>query len=391
MDSMWALTFDRRREGWETSRGMVRERVPVPHLVAGDADPSDADSVVVRVRYAGFCGSDRGIWWRRAFGDMVARSLDQDGRDRRIFGHELLGEIVEVGRGVAATFGYRPGDVVTAESHVVCGACLQCKLGESHVCANERILGISVDGCFAEYVKLPARILWKVDLTRIRPEVAAIQEPFGNAVHACQAVNLRGRSVAVLGTGTIGLFAVLVARGLGARQVIGVDVDPRNRELARQLGCDAVLAPAAPPADAPHRSDPALRQAILDLTGGVGVDVAMEMAGHPSSTNNAVHAARRGGHVVLFGVKNGDAVLEDFHRVVMNGQTLHGIVGRRIFQTWEVTRTLLESRENGIQDAVWRTILREGHDTIARMSDWSFDAFEAQIQRHPKVLLDLRG
>src|SRR5690606_29994910 len=108
---------------------------------------------------------------------------------------------------------YRKGDIVSAESHVICGACMQCRLGEKHVCANERILGISLDGCFAEYVKLPARVLWRTDIERIRPEVAAIQEPFGNAVHACQVVDLRGRSVAVLGTGTIGLFAALVARG----------------------------------------------------------------------------------------------------------------------------------------------------------------------------------
>src|SRR5690606_10397351 len=127
--------------------------------------------------YAGFCGSDRGIWWRKAFGDMILGSLAEEGRTKRIVGHELLGEIVEVGSRVTEKYGYRVGDVVSTESHIVCGTCVQCRLGESHVCARDKIIGISLDGCFAEYIKLPAKALWPTDLSKIRPEVAAIQEP----------------------------------------------------------------------------------------------------------------------------------------------------------------------------------------------------------------------
>ncbi len=387
MTTMWALTFDRRRESWDTSRGMVKERVDVPTLAESDDDRRDASHVIVKVRYAGFCGSDRGIWTRRAFGDMVQSSLDQDGQERRIFGHEMLGEIVEVGRSARLKYGYTEGDVVAAESHVVCGVCPQCKLGEYHVCANERILGISMDGVFAEYVKLPAKVLWRTDLAKIRPEVAAVQEPFGNAVHACQTVDLRGKTVAIFGTGTIGLFAVLVARGMGARRVIGIDPDAANRGLARKLGCDAVFAPGQSPSAAPHASDPELRKALLEHTDGVGVDVAMEMSGAPSSLNNAIRATRRGGHIILFGVKNGDTVIEDAHRIVMNGQTLHGVVGRRIFQTWDVTRALLEQQDNGIQEAIWSTLLRRGDDTIVDIADWDAQSFETRMQRHPKMLV----
>ncbi|HMV67558.1 MAG TPA: zinc-binding dehydrogenase [Myxococcota bacterium] len=390
MADMWALTFDRRRETWDCSTGMVRERVPVPVLDEA-ADPRDASHVIVRVRYAGFCGSDRGIWWRKAFGDMVARSLDEDGADRRTFGHELLGEIVEVGSRVGPKYGYRPGDVVSTESHIVCGTCEQCRLGQSHVCARDRIIGISTDGCFAEYVKLPAKSLWPTDLTRIRPEVAAIQEPFGNAVHACQVADLRGRSVAIFGTGTIGLFAVLIARGMGARQVIGIDPDPHHRELAARLGCDAVLEPSAPPPDEPWRADPDLVARLLDLTGGIGVDVGMEMSGSNASMNNTIRATRRGGDVVLFGVRNGEAVLQDAHRVVMNGLTLRGVVGRRIFETWQVTRALLEQRENGIQDAVFDTILEGCADTMVDIRDFERSSFEDRIRRHPKVILRFAG
>lgn len=381
--TMWALTFDREREDWATSTGMVRERLPIPTLDG----PTHDEDVLVEVRWAGFCGSDRGIWWRAAFGDLIADSLDTDGAHKRTFGHELLGGIVAVGRAVTARYGYRVGDVVSAESHVYCGHCVPCQLGERHVCTNERILGISLDGCFAQFVRLPAKVLWRTDTDRIRPEVAAIQEPFGNAVHACQQVDLRGRSVAIFGTGTIGLFAVLVARGMGARTVIGIEPDPQNAALAKTLGCDEVLTPGRPPADTPWKADPELQARLRELTDGVGVDVAMEMSGHPSSTNNAIKAARRGGDVVLFGVKNGDAVIQDVHKIVMNGLRLHGVVGRRVFDTWHVTRALLEHTANGVQDAVWDHILHGGEGTTASLDGFDRDAFEAQIKAHPKVLL----
>lgn len=381
---MSALTFDTVRDGWDRSTGMVKDRVPVPTIGA-------PDEVLIRVKYAGFCGSDRGIWWRKAFGDMIGGSLAQEGRTTRVIGHELLGEIVEVGAGVTERYGYMPGDVVSTESHIICGECYQCRAGDTHVCARDKIIGISMDGCFAEYLRLPAKSLWRTDLERIRPEVAAVQEPFGNAVHACQATDLRGKSVAIVGTGTIGLFAILIARGMGARQIIGVELDPHHAELARRLGCDAVLRPNVAPPDRPWASDPALREQVRELTGGVGVDVAMEMAGFNSTLNNAIKLTRRGGHVVLFGVKNGEATLEDVHRVVMDGIQLHGIVGRRIFATWEITRRLLEDRANGVQDAVWKVILNEGQGTIVDIGSWEKDSFEQVIKQHPKAVLRFAG
>jgi threonine 3-dehydrogenase len=386
---MSALTFDRSRESWSGSTGMVRDTVAVPEL--NEPDGADRSSVVIQVKYAGFCGSDRGIWWRKAFGDMILGSLDEEAQDRRVIGHELLGTIVDVGARVTEKYGYKVGDVVSTESHIVCGTCYQCRVGDTHVCARDKIIGISQDGCFAEYVKLPAKALWKTDLEKIRPEVAAVQEPFGNAVHACQATDLRGRTVAVVGCGTIGLFAILIARGMGATKIIGIETDPHHAEKARQLGCDEVLTPAMPPEDRPYASDPALRERIMELTDGVGVDVAMEMAGFNSALNNAIRITRRGGHVVLFGVKNGDAVIEDAHRLVMNGLNLHGIVGRRIFETWEITRNLLENRSNGIQDKIWDVILDGGRDTLVDFSTWEKGDFERRISAHPKVVIRFAG
>jgi len=382
---MWALTFDRWREEWACSTGRVKERIAAPTLA--EPDGADRSNVILKVKYAGFCGSDRGIWWRKAFGDMILGSLDDEGRDRRIVGHEFLGEVVQMGSRVAPKYDYKPGDIVSTESHIVCGTCYQCRLGDSHVCARDKIIGISMDGCFAEYVKLPAKALWPTNLDLIRPEVAAIQEPFGNAVHACQATELRGKTVAVIGCGTIGLFAILIARGMGASRIIGIEPDPHHAELARRLGCDAVLTPQMPPADAPHRSDPELRKQVLELTDGIGVDVALEMAGFNSALNNAIKVTRRGGDVVLFGVKNGDAIIEDAHRVVMDGIRMHGVVGRRIFSTWEITRNLLENQSNGIQQAVWEVILNGGEDTLVGITEWDKEGFEEKIRRHPKVVI----
>ena len=388
-DHMLALTFDKARENWATSTGLVKDRVARPRLE--DRAHADGNFVIIKVKYAGFCGSDRGIWWRKAFGDMIVDSLEAEGKTTRVVGHELLGEIVDIGDRVTKKYGYTIGDIVSTESHIVCGTCHQCRLGDSHVCARDTIIGISQDGCFAEYVKLPAKALWPTNIGLSRPEVGAVQEPFGNAVHACQVRDLRGKTVAILGCGTIGLFAILIARGMGASKIIGVEPDPHHRELAKRLGCDVVLAPNAPPADAVHRSDPELQQSVLELTDGIGVDVSMEMAGFNSSLNNAVKLTRRGGDVVLFGVKNGDAVIEDAHRVVMDGIRMHGVVGRRIFGTWEITRNLLETRSNGIQDAIWNIILNRGEGTVVDIEDWEHASFEQSIRTHPKVVIRFAG
>ena len=376
---MTALTFDRSREDWHCSTGLIKEKVLRPVLTN-----NDRNSVIIRVQYAGFCGSDRGIWWRKAFGDMILGSLDDTNTDKRIVGHELLGEVVEIGADVTRV---RVGDQVSAESHIVCGMCLQCLNGELHVCANDKIIGISHDGCFAEYIKLPAKCLWPTNLKKIRPEIAAIQEPFGNAVHACQATDLRGKPVVVIGCGTIGLFVILIARAMGASMVIGVEVDPHHAELAKQLGCDAVLIPGAPSSDAPYASDPDIVRQIQGLTDGLGVDVAFEMVGHNSALNNAIKSVRRGGHVVMFGVRNGNVVLEDYHRVVMNGLHMHGVVGRRIFDTWETTRALLENQDNGIQDAIYDIILAGGKEPIVHIDDWNKEEFAKVIRKYPKPII----
>jgi len=388
-ETMHALIYDRELDPWESSTGLRKVELPTPRLEP-DTVPQDRSSVLIRSLYTGFCGSDRGIWFRKAFHDMIYDSVAEEDKSFRVVGHELLGEIVEVGDGAASKYGYQVGDVVSTESHLVCGSCYQCRVGQNHVCAEDKIIGISVDGCFADYLKLPAKALWSTNLDRIRPEVAAIQEPFGNAVHACTKVDLRGKSVAIFGTGTIGLFAVLIARGLGAGRIIGIDPNPLHAGMARRLGADEVIEPDIRGAD-PVAADMKVVQAIKDATQGIGADVAMEMSGFNSAFNTAIASTRRGGDVILFGISDGPVVLDSFSRLVMNGIALHSVIGRQIFETWTVTRSLLEDRSNRIQDLIWEVILGEGEDTIVDIRDWQKDSFEACITSHPKAIIRFAG
>lgn len=380
---MQALVLDPSRDPWETSRGFEKRDVPEP-ILDERADPADAERVMIRVHYAGVCGSDRGIWFRSAFRDHILGSLKTEKKTYRIIGHEFFGEVIKVGSRVKRV---KPGDFATCESHVVCNQCYQCTRGEHHVCTNEKILGISHDGGFAEYAKVPSHIVWPTDTGKIRPEVAAMQEPFGNAVHAASKTDLRGKNVAIFGLGPIGMFLTLIARGLGAASIIGVEPNPVAREMAHKLGIDYVIPLKTDAAKDAFRRDPEVTSEILKITGGVGADVSFEMAGFNSSVNNAVFSTRRGGEVVLFGIKNGDFVFEDYNRLIVYGLTMHAVIGRRVWDTWDSTRKLLEDQSNRIQEKMFTVILNEGRGTIMPIGEYTKADFEKKMSEHPKFLL----
>ena len=246
---MRGLIIDTTNQTWDESRGFSLAELERPTLNE-TADPDDASSVIVRVKYAGVCGSDRGLWYRNAFKDQFLKALDRDSIKSRVVGHEFVGEVVEAGSKVNSLY-WDPdpknvakieiGSLVSGDSHVTCGRCYQCRIGQANVCMNEAILGITIDGIFAEYVKLPAKNLWAIDKNRIRPEVAAVMDPFGNAIHALTKVDVRGQRVAIFGAGPIGLFSILIAQKFGAAKVIAVDVSPANLELAKQCGADETI------------------------------------------------------------------------------------------------------------------------------------------------------
>ncbi len=393
-----ALTLDIKRDGWEKSRGFVMRDVPMPTLDE-KKNPEDAISVILKIRYAGVCGSDRGLWHRTAFKDLVHGSLAKEKKDMRITGHEFVGEIVQMGSMVKNLYSDPDpqnkakidiGSLVSGDSHVTCGKCFQCRIGEAHVCLNESILGISIDGIFAEYVKIPAKNLWVVDETRLRLEIAAIYDPFGNAVHATTVTDFRGARVAIFGCGPIGLFSILLARNFGAAKIIAVDILPENLQMAKELGAhETILIPRTNKKNS-WEPDQSVIDQIMKLTYGKGVDVSMEMAGAFSSVNNAIDSTRRGGHVIFFGIKDGDLVIPKFSRLVVRGLTIHNIIGREIFRTWQIAQRILNDKTNGIQDAIWNVILKKGNGTILPFKNFTPESFEKAMNENPKIIFKIQ-
>jgi threonine 3-dehydrogenase len=292
---------------------------------------------------------------------------------------------VELGSNAGAKHGIKVGDTVSAESHITCGRCKQCLRGDRHVCDNAKIIGFARDGCFAEFIKLPAEVLWPTDTSKIDGMVGAIQEPFGNAVHAATTVDLHDKSVAIFGTGSIGLFMVLTTRALGASRIIGIEPNEKNAALAEKMGIDEMV--RFEPDKTSWRSHPDVVKQVRDFGGGNGVDVTFEMAGFNSSVNNAIRSVDQGGDVILFGLKSGDFRIEDFSGLIVRGVSLHSVIGRRVFDTWKMTRKLLESKENGIHDKLLSVILNGGKDTVVHIDDYEIEDFEKRIVTHPKVLI----
>jgi threonine 3-dehydrogenase len=310
----------------KTQAGPGAELVDVP-----EPQITRPDQIKVRVQATSICGTDYHIYvWDRWSAGRV--------KPPRVMGHELAGEIVEVGADVAAL---RVGDYVSGESHWTCGHCRQCLLNERHVCANTRILGVDVDGCFAPYVVVPQGSAWKNDRS-VPPYLACVQDPLGNAVHATLAGEVVGRTVAVLGCGPIGIFAVAVAHAAGAAQVWATDTTDYRLDLARTLGAQATVNV--------KRDD--LEAFVAERTGGQGVDVVLEMSGAPSAIRQAMRICRRGGRVSLMGIPAQPVELDMAEDMIFKGLTVQCIVGRRLYETWDTMRALLASGRLDIAPAI---------------------------------------
>jgi len=297
-------------------------------------DPGPGE-VLVRVAAAAVCGTDKHIYhWDPSIQDSV--------QPPRVYGHEFCGFVERVGPGVLRT-DLRPGQYVSAEMHVVCGECRQCRSGNGHICEKTRILGLHEDGSFAEFVKIPATNLIALDARFVPLHVGAFLDALGNAVHATQIVDLAGKSVAVTGFGPIGAMAAAIAEHSGASMVLVTDVSDHALETARRWAAGK----AFPNFHAfnVRTTDPAeLRQFILRETDG-GVDVVLEMSGAPTAINFGLDVVRMGGFVSLLGLPAGHALtIDDYTRnVIFKGITLQGIIGRRMYDTWQRMLALLQS------------------------------------------------
>ena len=277
--------------------------------------------VLIAVRHAGVCGTDLHIadWNAWAEGRL---------RPPLVVGHEFAGEIVAVGGGVAEL---RTGQLVTAEGHIVCGHCLQCRTGNSHICKNTRIIGVDRDGAFAEYIAMPATNVLPLD--GIPTTVGAVMDPMGNAFHTVLTADIPGSTVFVVGCGPIGCFAVGIARAAGAAKVIASDVNPKRLALAKQMGAHVTI-------DA-TRDD--VVRAVLAETGGEGADVVCEMSGVPSALHQAFAAVRLGGRVQLLGIPNGQVPVDFANEIIFKGITVYGVIGRKMYDTWNQMRRYLSA------------------------------------------------
>ncbi|MFQ5878079.1 MAG: alcohol dehydrogenase catalytic domain-containing protein [Acidobacteriota bacterium] len=375
----------------------IRKVAPRPdalQLMDAPLPACGPEEVLIRVRAASLCGTDAHIYaWDPSIARKILSATDGLARPLTV-GHEFCGEVVEVGgqvRGVGAgaSEAIRVGDLVSAESHIACGRCYQCRRGEHHVCVRETIIGVHRDGGFAEYIAIPAACAWVNDPAVVPVDVACVEEPFGNAVHAATAFDVRGRCVVVFGVGPIGLFSIVVAAAEGAARIIAVDASPYRLRLASGAGAHVALCTEPTSwgdAAARGRERERITGLVRDAAAPLEVDVAMEMSGHPDALDAALRAVRRGGAVVLFGLPKASAVtLERYAEdVIFGGITLKGIVGRRLYRTWEKTRELTSRADvrhkirslithtyplESFQEAFGRMIGRESGKVILRVAD----------------------
>jgi len=300
--------------------------------------PAD-DEVLVKVRAASICGTDVHIykwddWSSKRIG---AKALPQ------ILGHEVAGEVVERGKAVKSIC---IGDYISAETHIPFPGDLQAQVGQMHLGERMQILGVDRDGVFAEYLVVPEAVCWKNDKS-IPPEFATIQEPLGNSTYAVLGENndVAGKTMVILGDGPIGLFAVGVARAVGVTDIFLVGLSEYNLEIGRRMGADHIL----------YADDKSVDRVayVKDHTGGFGADIVLEMAGVPQAIDEGFRMIRKGGRFSAFGVLSEPSISIDYNNsIVFKGCQIHGINGRKMFDTWYRVRNLLASKRLDISPVV---------------------------------------
>jgi threonine 3-dehydrogenase len=368
---MKALVKDKPTERAPWPTGLRLEDRPIPE----DMGP---DEVLLKVLAAGICGTDSGIY--NCKNSLRSEMLKIQG-DSVIIGHEFCGQIQRAGAealmrlaeivehhsrldpAVEAFVRGRPSAqlaadakfprflqdhfIASAEMHITCGWCYQCRLGDQHVCRNTIIKGVHADGAFAEYVKVPARNLVLFRAGELPVSIIAFMDAIGNAVHTVQSADLVGQNVVVLGTGTQGVMATAIAHRSGAARIYATDFSnpargmthdklDRNRfALARRFGAADCFDLALP------EERERMKKRVMEDTNGTGVDVALEMSGSYSAYRDAFELLRMGGTFVLLGIPEGEVKVDFARDVIFRGLTIRGVIGRRVFQTWEVMRNIL--------------------------------------------------
>ena len=318
--------------------GMEMRTMPVPSIEATD--------VLIAVETASVCGTDLHIYhW-----DEWAQARI---KPPYIPGHEFCGTVAAVGDRVQ---GIEVGDFVSAEMHVACGHCLQCRSGQAHVCQFVKILGVDADGAFADYVRIPASNVWKLS-PEIPRDFGSLFDPFGNAVHTVLSGAIAGQTVAVMGCGPIGLFAIAVAKACGAAKIFAIEPNAQRRELARTMGASVLLDPTAGNVESQ----------VIAATGGSGVDVLLEMSGHPSAIQQGFRLLRMGGRASLLGIPARAVELDLANGVIFKGATVHGINGRKMYETWFQAEALLREGHIDLSPVITHRLPLERFDEAMKL------------------------
>jgi threonine 3-dehydrogenase len=294
-------------------RGLWLEDVPEPSIGIND--------VLVRVRYAGICGTDVHIF---QWDEWAQRTIPVP----MVIGHEFVGQIAAVGSNVNDFY---PGDIVSGEGHVVCGRCRNCLAGRRHLCAQTQGVGVNRPGGFAEYISLPMTNIWRHD-PKINPEVAAIFDPFGNAVHTALSFPVLGEDVLITGAGPIGIMAIPVVRHAGARHVVVTDMNPFRLDLARKMGATVAVNPTETP----------IAEVQKQLGMQEGFDVGLEMSGNSQALRDMIANMSHGGKIAVLGIPAKEMAI-DLRQVIFNMITIKGIYGREMYETWYKMSVMLES------------------------------------------------
>ena len=296
--------------------GIWMIEAPVPEVGYND--------VLIKIHRTSICGTDLHIYqWDEWAQKTVPVPM--------ITGHEYSGEIVELGQGVE---GFAVGDRVSGEGHVTCGYCRNCRAGLRHLCRNSIGVGVNRQGAFAEYMTLPAYNLFQLP-DEVSYDLAAIFDPFGNAVHTALAFDLVGEDVLITGAGPIGIMAAAVARHVGARHVVITDINDERLDIARGMGVTRGV----------NVARESLSDVMAELDMSEGFDVALEMSGVASAINEMLEAINHGGKVAMLGIPPGEMPI-DWSRVIFKGLTIRGIYGREMFETWYKMASLIQSGLN---------------------------------------------
>ena len=310
-------------------------------LVEVDIPKIGPSQVLIKVTSTSICGTDLHIYAWDKWAESVIKTP-------QILGHEVAGEVVEIGAQVSKV---KLGDFVSAETHIPCGHCYQCETGKQHVCNTMKILGVHVDGVFADYAVIEAVDIWLND-PAITPEFASVQEPLGNAIDTIYAGNVAAKNVLISGAGPIGLLAVGVAKVFGATKIIVSEPNSYRRDIARKMGADAVVDPT--------QED--LGYVVKHCTGGIGVDFVAEMSGHPVALNQSLKTICTGGSMAMLGFPADKVRIDLTNDVILKEITLIGITGRKMFKTWHIAKRLLKEKRLDLTPAITHQLPLEDFD-----------------------------